>query len=428
MVLPKSIRVLGFVSLLWFQSVLAFAQSGALAQLDGTVKDSSGAVIPDAKVTLQNTETDQIRTVLSSSEGQYVLPNLLPGVYQFIAEARGFATLRFDRVELTVGQKATINPQLQVRHLTAEVLVSAATPLIEPARTEQSQVVEEKRIEDLPINGRQFLDFVLLTPDVGTGRSDIGNEYMPGEPGQVDLSFMGLGETASLVTVDGADNTGREFGRSRSTPSQEAVREFRVVANSYTADQGPSAGGVINIVTKSGTNSLQGSVYYYLRNDALDAHNLLAPKGFDELRQNQFGTTLGGPLIKNKAFIFGNYEGQRRNESPFYSSTLLSNLADINAAKQTLGLSPEVLTGKIRKTDYDSFFVRNDTQLGKNLMALTYRLNDNRGTNIGAATGQLSAPSNFRNLKIRDQALAFNLNNQHFVQGLQSGSFPIRST
>ncbi len=402
-------RVLAFTSLVWFHSILVFAQSGALAQLDGTVKDPSGAVIPTATVIAQNAETNQIRSVSTSREGQYVLPNLPPGIYQITAEAPGFARLRRDGIELMVGQKATLNLPLQIAAIKAELSVTAATPLMEPARTEQSQVIEDKRIDDLPINGRQFLDFVLLTPNVDMGRSHIANQYLPGEPSEVDLSFVGLPESASLVTVDGADNMAREFGRSRSTPSQEAVREFRVVANSHMPDQGPAAGGVINIVTKSGTNSFHGSAYYYLRNDALDARNLLASPGFDELRQNQFGGTLGGPIIKNKAFIFGNYEGQRRNESPFYSSTLLNNLTGINAAKQALGLSPEVLTGKIRKTDYDSFFVRNDFKTHRNLIGTTYRLYDNRGTNFGAATGQLSAPSNFRNVNIRDQALAVNL-------------------
>jgi hypothetical protein len=409
MAFTRGTLILSIVILILIHGFPAFAQSGALAQLDGTVKDPSGAVVPNVIVTSRNLETDQLLTVSTSGDGQYIFSSLPPGVYQITAEAQGFTPLRYDRIELAVGQKATIHVQLEVAGAKSVVVVTASTPLIEPARTEQSQVIEEMHIQNLPINGRQFLDFVLLTPNVDTGRTNIANQYLPGEPSQVDLSFVGLQETASLVTVDSADNMARQFGRSRSTPSQEAVREFRVVANSPMPDQGPSAGGVINIVTKSGTNSPQGSAYYYLRNDALDARNMLAQPGFDELRQNQFGVTSGGPLIKNTAFVFANYEGQRRRESPFYSSTLLSNLAAINAIKQSLGLSSEVLAGKIRKTDYDSVFLRNDFKSHKHLVGATYRLYDNRGTNVGAATGQLSAPSNFRDITIRDQALALNM-------------------
>src|SRR5262249_45723845 len=148
----------------------------------------------------------------------------------------------------------------------------------------------------------------------------------------------------------------------RSTPSQEAVREFRVVTHNYAADLGPAASSVINIVTKSGGNATHGSAYYYIRNNALDARNMLAPAGFDELRQNQFGGTLSGPAIRDRLFVFGNYEGQRRDESPSYSSVLLDNLSAINAVKAALGLPPEVLTGKLRTTKYDSLTLRGDYQ------------------------------------------------------------------
>src|SRR5262249_47136467 len=183
--------------------------------------------------------------------------------------------------------------------------------------------------------------------------------------------------------------------RSRSTPSQEAAREFRVVTSGYGADLGPAAGAVINIVTKSGTNALRGSAYHFFRNDALDARNLLAPPGFDELRQNHFGGTLGGPLVRNRLFLFGNYEGQRREESPFYSTVLLNNLNAINAVKQSIGLPPEVLEGKLRRNDYDSLTVRSDYQAKSNhQFSLIYRFREDQATNLGAARGQISTPSN----------------------------------
>ena len=189
--------------------------------------------------------------------------------------------------------------------------------MIEPTRTELSQVVAEREIEDLPINGRQFLDFVLLTPNVYTGRTNISNPSSPGEPQQVDLSFAGLHESTSMILVDGANNMNRVFGRSRSTPSRGSRAGVSVLNDNYAASLGPADGGVVNIVTKSGTNDLHGSLYEYFRNNAMDARNILAPPGFDELRQNQFGATLGGKLIADRLFYFVNYEGQRREESPF---------------------------------------------------------------------------------------------------------------
>jgi len=401
-----------------------FGQSGAMAQLNGLVTDPSGALLVGAQVTIRSTETGLTQNAQTTTDGRYVFPNLPPGFYDIVVTATGFGSQRKSGVELLVGDKATLNFPLQIASTNQEISVSASTALIEPSRTEQSQVIEERRIVNLPINGRQFLDYMLLTPNVNVGRSNIGNQFRPGEPSQIDFSFAGLEEIASQVTVDGADNTNRIFGRSRSTPSQEAVREFRVVASGSGADLGPAAGGVINIVTKSGTNDWRGSAYYFFRNDALDARNLLAPAGFDELRQNQFGGTLGGPLRRNRLFLFGNYEGQRREESPFYSSVLLQNLGAINAIKQSLGLPSEVLEGKLRRNDYDSWTVRGDYQAKKDhLFSLIYRLRDDRAKNLGAAAGQISAPSNFRHADIRDHALVLNTTSNFSGRWVNQGLF-----
>ncbi len=220
-------------------AIAASAQSGTTAQLSGGIADPSGAAIAGALVTARNIETGLARPVESSNEGQYLFTSLPPGEYELTVEARNFARLRQAGVHLTVGQNATLSFALQVSGITQELTVTADSSLTESARTEQSQVIEPRRIENLPINGRQFLDFALLTPNVGNGRSNVGNSFRPSEPNQIDLSFAGLEEIASLITVDGADNTNRTFGRSRSTPSQEAVREFRVVAHSYGAELGP---------------------------------------------------------------------------------------------------------------------------------------------------------------------------------------------
>ncbi|HEV2689358.1 MAG TPA: TonB-dependent receptor, partial [Bryobacteraceae bacterium] len=388
---------------------LLLAQIGATAQLSGVLTDPAGRVIANQSVSLRSAEGGWVRTTRSDAEGQYRLLDLAPGRYEIDAEAPGFARLRIP-LELTVGQQAILNLQFQLAIQKQQETVTADPLVIEPTRTELSQVIEEGQVRDLPINGRQFLDFVLLTPNVHNGRTNVSNPSSPGEPQQVDLSFGGLHESTSLILVDGANNMNRVFGRSRSTPSQEAVREFRVLNDSYPPNLGPATGGVVSIVTKSGGNDTHGSVYEYFRNNAMDARNILAPAGFDELRQNQFGGTLGGRIIPNRLFYFVNYEGQRRLESPFYSSILLNNLAAINQIKQSFGLPPEILNGKLRQTNYDAGLGRIDyepserTQLG-----VVYRFRQDRETNLPAATNQLSAPSNFRNATINDHDVTLNL-------------------
>ncbi len=380
----------------------ANAQVGATAELSGVVLDPSSRIIAGHTIKLLRAETGQSRTARTSESGLYRFADLAPGHYEITAEAEGFAPLRVS-VELTVAERAVLDLHFALAQSRQEAAVVAEAQAAEPTRTDLSEVIDARQIVDLPINGRQFLDFVLLTPNVHRGLSNVANPSTPGEPNQIDLSFAGLHESTTLVMVDGADNMNKVFGRARSTPSQEAVEEFRVLNDSYDPALGPATAGVVSIVTKSGTTDLHGSIYDYFRNNALDARNILAPAGFDELRQNQFGATLGGPVTKSKLFYFVNYEGQRRQESPFYSSILLNNLAAINRTKESFGLPPEVLAGVLRQTNYDAVLGRADYQASdRSVFSVSYRFHEDRDTNLPAATNQLSAPSNFRNANIDD--------------------------
>ncbi|HUJ50605.1 MAG TPA: TonB-dependent receptor [Bryobacteraceae bacterium] len=402
-------RYLCLLLLVSTSTPLLTAQIGATAQLSGELTDPSGRVVANQTITVRNPESGQTRSAETSSDGQYEVLDLAPGRYEISAAAPGFAPLHVP-LELNVNQQAIVNLHFQLAQQRQEANVTGTPEVIEPTRTELSQVVAEREIENLPINGRQFLDFVLLTPNVYTGRTNISNPSSPGEPQQVDLSFAGLHESTSMILVDGANNMNRVFGRSRSAPSEEAVQEFRVLNDNYPPSLGPAAGGVVNIVTRSGANDLHGSLYEYFRNNGMDARNILAPAGFDELRQNQFGATLGGKLIQDKLFYFVNYEGQRREESPFYSSILLNNLTAINRALAGFGLAPEVLAGKLRQTNYDETLARLDYAASeREQMSFEYRFRADRDTNLPAATGQLSAPSDFRNATIDDHDAIWNL-------------------
>src|SRR5215472_3324321 len=250
-------------SFLIVTSALAGAQVAASeAQLNGTVRDQTGSVVAKANVSLRNVDTNHVYTTTSNGFGFYILTNLQPGNYELSVESHGFAKYDEKGVVLRVAQVATIDIGLKVAGATETVDVRTEAPVIEPTRTEVSQVVETEKIQSLPISGRLFTDFALLSPGVTTGRISLQSTFT--DPTVTRISFGGQRDLNNSVTVDGADNINTATGSQRATPSQEAVSEFRVVNNSFGAEYGRALGGIVNIVTKSGSNDLHGSVYAYL--------------------------------------------------------------------------------------------------------------------------------------------------------------------
>ena len=407
----------------------SWAQVGAAgAQLNGTVRDATGAVVAKAAVTLRDTGTNRTYTAASNDSGLYVLANVPAGSYELTTEAPGFAKSTQTGIVLTVGETATLDVGLKVASGEQTVTVTTETPVIEPTKTEISQVVQPEQIQSLPISGRLFTDFALLTPGVATSRTSLGTTFTDFETSQI--SFAGMRSFSNEVMVDGADFVSTISGVQRSTPPQESVQEFRVVNNSFGAEYGRAAGGIVNIVTKGGTNNWHGSVYEYFQNSATDARSLLQPAPLPhELRQNQFGGTVGGPIRKDKTFLFANYEGKRRAESPVYPPDLIGtnflNLTIIDEAKALMGLAPEgcatglssctqsdqsYLTGFLKTTNDDWGFARIDQQLGnKHRLGVRYSVEDTRG--LGLLVGQtldgggIGVPSGGRDLFIRDQAV-----------------------
>ncbi|PYP92339.1 MAG: hypothetical protein DMG65_04485 [Candidatus Angelobacter sp. Gp1-AA117] len=385
----------------------AFAQ-GTLsqAQLNGTIHDQTGSVIVKAAISLRNVDTNHVYTANSNSSGYYILTNLPPGSYELTADSTGFGKYKQTGITLSVGQAATIDISLKVA-ATEEVTVTGEAPMIEPTRTEVSQVIATEQIQSLPISGRLFTDFALLSPGVTTGRIGLQSTFT--DPSVTRISFGGQRDLNNSVTVDGADNINTATGSQRATPSQEAVSEFRVVNNSFGAEYGRALGGIVNIVTKSGTNDVHGSVYDYLQNNAVNAKSILTQPGFDILRQNQFGATLGGPISKNKTFYFVNYEGQRRGQSPTYPGLLVQNLTAINNLKTSLGIAPENLN-VLKTADVDNGFLKLDHQFNEhNHLSMRYSIQDGNDLNmlVGETLdgGGIGAPSSGRNGTLRDQSL-----------------------
>jgi hypothetical protein len=414
------VSALVVVAILVLLAPCAGAQVTSFAQLNGTVRDESGGTIGKASVSLRETDTNRAYTGTTNDSGFYVVPNLPSGRYELKVSFAGFATYTQTGIALTVGQTATIDVTLKVASKGEQVTVTGEAPTVEPTKTEISQVIDDKQIGSLPISGRLFTDFALLTPGVATGRTSLQSTFTEFEVTRV--SFGGMRDFSNIVTVDGADTINTVTSSQRATPSQEAVSEFRVVNNSFGADYGRALGGIVNIVTKSGTNDWHGSVYDYLQNDATNARSLLLPAPLaNTLRQNQFGATLGGPIQKDKTFFFMNYEGQRRGEAPTFPSVLRTDLAIINAAKRallpnTVGGADENLS-LLKTADTDNGFVKLDHQLtDKHRLTVRYNILDARDLNVLVGNtldgGGIGAPSSGHNLFLRDQAVVATLSSQ----------------
>jgi len=398
----------------------AFSQlTAAQAQLNGTIQDENGAAIAKASITLREMDTNRVYSAVSNDAGFYVLPNVPPGRYELKVSFTGFATSTQTGVQLSVGQTATLNVVLKATALEQTVVITDEAAPVEPTRTEISQVIGTKQIESLPISGRLFTDFALLTPGVALGRTSLQSTFTEFEVTRV--SFGGMRDFSNIVTVDGADTINTVTSSQRATPSQEAVSEFRVVNNSFGAEYGRALGGIVNIVTKSGTNEWHGSIYEFFRNDALDARSLLQPSPqADTFHQNQFGASIGGPLNKDKTFIFANYEGQRRTESPTFPATLVDNLLLINAAKSYMGLAPENLN-VLKTVDPDNGLIKLDHQLNqKHRLSVRYNIEDARDLNVLVGNtldgGGIGAPSSGHDLFLRDQSLVGTVSSQFTSQ------------
>jgi hypothetical protein len=398
------------------------------SSIQGRVYDTTGAAIPEASVTAVNAETGVSHKTNASATGDYQITLLPPGEYTVTVEKSGFQKSA-KKVRLDLGAVGSVDFSLAIGQLAERVDVQDVGEVAEPTRTMVSSVIDEQKIQDLPVNGRQFIDFALLAPGVKIGDTTSGSTDVIIEP-VTKLSFAGQNIHYNFIAVDGADNISTASGVQKYTPSQEAVREFRVINSSYSTEFGRAVGGIVNIITKSGTNALHGSVYEYFRNDKLDAGSILASpdlntctvpgdpnsggcKKLNKLRQNQFGFTLGGPVIKSRTFFFANYEGQRRRESPYYNSIILGNLTAINAFENGIGINPATQGENLnvtRNTDYNNLTFRVDHEINqKNNLFVRYFFNDGNLKNYSPLNDGFDLPSGFKNNDSKDHSLVGNL-------------------
>lgn len=322
--------------------------------INGTVTDSSGSRIAGASVVVHNSETGTERKLITDSEGRYSAPSLTVGSYDVIAEHDGFNPERRSDVSLTIGQSAQVDLSLRIGAVSEQVNVVDTPATVNLTTQQTSGLVSERQVKQLPLNGRSYDQLITLNPatvnytgqrsgGIGTSNSSVGNMFaISGRRPQDNLFLLnGVEYTgASLINVTPGGTSGQLLG-------VDAVREFNVVSDTYSASYGKRQGSQISIVTASGTNKLHGAAYEFLRNSALDARNYFDQAQTDgrrlpEFQRNNFGLSLGGPIKQNKLFLFGNYEGYRQNLG-LSDVTLVPD----NAARQ--GLLPNPQTGQLTK-------------------------------------------------------------------------------
>jgi len=297
--------------------IWGFAQT--TAGITGKIRDSSDALIPGAKVTVTNLGTGLKREAVSDGMGGYDAPALPPGTYSINVQKEGFKAARREGLTLEVNQMARIDFTLQTGAVLETVEVTGTAPLLESSTSSLGQVIESRAVNDLPLNGRNFVQLAILGPGVtgvgygAKGTISSGTRPVDLRPGG-ELFSNGNREQSNNFMLDGVDNNFRRNAVITLRPSVDEVREFKIQTNLFAAEQGRNPGATVNVITKSGTNAVHGSVYEFLRNDLLDAREVFNHTQKAPFRQNQFGGTLGGPIARNKAFFFTSYEGFRKRK------------------------------------------------------------------------------------------------------------------
>jgi hypothetical protein len=341
-----SISRLFCCSLILLLSCLATLPASAqtAATLYGLVTDAAGAALPGASITATNVATGVLSKATADAAGNYNFPDLAPAGYSLTVEAPGFKTEVINGIVLEVNQKARKDVQLQVGSVDTKVEVTGAAPLVDTSSASVGTTINQRDVVDLPLNVRRFGALAIVVPgtvpdtNVGNVSGGFANSSFGSPFSEETYAANGARSSSNNTLIDGVGSRNLTFGGFAVQPSPDAVQEFKIQTNIYDAAFGQTAGSTINLVTRSGTNEFHGSAYEFLRNDLLDASNFFNPVK-PELRRNQFGASLGGPIIKSKKiFFFGNYEGLRQVQG-------LSSLSLVPTAEQRSGNLSGLLTG-----------------------------------------------------------------------------------
>src|SRR4029434_4176809 len=293
-----------------------FAQSN-YAVVGGAVTDPQRRPVAGATVQVTSLGTQAVRKVSSDAQGIFQITGLLPGDYELIVQATGFAPAK-QQLRIEVGEQMSLEVGLKLASLSNTVEVSGRVDVLRATDTSVGEVIEPAAIRELPLNGRMLIDLVLTVPGAHTAHGAQTGDMNPlyWRPGQRSaVSIGGARPNANYFLLDGVTNTDPTFNTLNFSPSPDSVQEFKVQTGSYTADMGGAGGGQINIVTRTGTNEFHGTGYEFFRNAALDAKTFNEMDADNHLVRNNFGASLGGPIFRNKSFFFVNYEGLRHTKS-----------------------------------------------------------------------------------------------------------------
>jgi outer membrane receptor protein involved in Fe transport len=330
--LRGGLRLLSLTAPLLLLPTCAFGQ--ATGQIAGIITDPTGRVVPAASVELTNTATSQVRTTVSGPDGAFTIPLVNPGIYQVKVNLAGFKTNLTKGVEVAVNGTSRVDVQLQVGSESLEVTVTGAAPLVETGNATLGTVVDHQSIVDLPLNGRNFAQLGTLIPGVVAAPAGLGGangNATPGGFGNSTGSFNvnGMRNQSNNFLLDGAPNNDSFNTGFVMRPPPDAIEEFKIMTHSYEAQYGRNAGSVVNVVTRSGTNQIHGSLWWFNREAALAAKNYFtaSTQAKPNYLQNQFGAAAGGPVIKDKLFLFGFYEGFRLKDAT--SNVLNQNVLSV---------------------------------------------------------------------------------------------------
>jgi len=397
-------KILPFLIAILLSAGSGFAQSQATTgNIEGRVVDPQGAVVPNVSVSATNQDNGFGKTVVTGDDGNFVFVLLPPGNYKVeTAAVQGFAASTYENVKVTVGSKSTLEISLSVGGSVNVVDVNAEGQGVETTRTSISSTVDERRVLNLPTNGRNFLDFVVLTPGIVRDPTRGGDLSVGGQKGT--LNSLQIDGTSSDNTFFGQSSGRTGSGRAPSQFSVDTVKEFQVNQNGFSAEFGRAAGAVINVVTKSGTNRFTGSAFEYFRDESLNARNpnlVAANRARPAGQINQFGGTFGGPIRKDKIFFFGAYEGQRSNlPNPVVLNTLASAPASVQAF-----LAPKVASYNVNRQQ-DTFLIKTDFNINdKNQVWVRFNQQNFTGTNLENG-GLLSAEEHTGNSNVKTSALS----------------------
>jgi hypothetical protein len=369
-----------------------FFQIAAIAQTDqgrivGTLRDQSGAVVAGGNITIKNERTGETRTTVSTDQGQYLVTALKPSSYTVTVEAQGFAKTDFTNVTLAVGQELTFDIDLKPGQVSETVtVVGSQEPIVDASSARIGANVSEREVGGLPINGRQLSQLYLQAPgSQNSGSGTFGDIRFSGRAVEQNaIRYDGI-EGSAIIDASPGNLNGELPSPFRLQSSLENVQEFRVDSNNYPAEYGTGTGGQISVVTKSGGNRFHGSLFEYLRNDKLDARNFFDGATKSSLRLNQFGGSVGGPIIQNKFFFFGSYEGYRLRSGVNFLEAVPSAAAASRAVASIrplvdafTGPGAVILPGRSSSPDFEIAQLNSAQRVNENSVALRldYRFSD----------------------------------------------------